>query len=59
MQPGAVKYIQQYPQVAIAQKYMALVRSFGAEFGLSPASRTRIHVDTKEQDPEVERIFGS
>lgn len=32
-------YLQQLPQVAIAQKYMALMSTYLAKFGLSPADR--------------------
>lgn len=35
-------YLQQLPQVSIAQKYAALCKAFLTEFGLTPASRTRI-----------------
>lgn len=37
-------YVQQVPQVAISQKYMAICKSFLTEFGLSPASRTRLEI---------------
>ena len=37
-------YIQQRPEIGIAHKAMALMKAFCQEFGLTPASRTRISV---------------
>lgn len=37
-------YIQQLPQVAIAQKYARIVRDFLHEFGLSPSARVRLNI---------------
>jgi len=46
-------YLQQRPEVGIAQKAMQIMKAFAAEFGLTPASRTRISVSQKPepQDP--------
>lgn len=46
-------YIQQLPQVAIANKYAKMMKEFSQEFGLTPASRTRIEVKPvgEEEDP--------
>lgn len=41
-------YIQQVPQVSIAQTYLKVMKDFCSEFGLTPAARTRIQVDTTE-----------
>ena len=35
-------YVQQVPQVSIAQQNMKLMQSFATEFGLTPACRARI-----------------
>lgn len=47
-------YVQQRPEVAIAQKYLGIVKGFCAEFGLSPSSRARMTVpgsrDAEEED---------
>ncbi len=40
-------YIQQVPQVSIAQTYLKVMKDFCSEFGLTPAARTRINVDTE------------
>jgi len=47
-------YIQQVPQVSIAQTYLKVMKDFCSEFGLTPAARTRIQVDSavgQEDDP--------
>ena len=47
-------YIQQVPQVSIAQTYLKIMKDFCSEFGLTPSSRTRIRVGTetgKTDDP--------
>ena len=38
-------YVQQRPEVAIAQKSLSLMLKFGVEFGLTPSSRSRINPD--------------
>lgn len=43
-------YIQQVPQVAIAQKYLNMVKAFCAEFGLTPSSRSRLTIENKKDD---------
>jgi P27 family predicted phage terminase small subunit len=45
-------YLQQRPEVAIAQKSWQLVRAFAAEFGLTPSARSRLSVQKPEDDPE-------
>jgi P27 family predicted phage terminase small subunit len=51
-------YIQQRPEVAIAQKSLQLMKSFLIEFGLTPASRTRLSVPEKEED-ELDAILSA
>lgn len=41
-------YVQQVPQVSIAQQNLKIMQSFCAEFGLTPASRSRIIAATGE-----------
>lgn len=43
-------YIQQVPQVAIARNYLQTMKDFCSEFGLTPASRTRIKVEHESID---------
>lgn len=43
-------YIQQVPQVSIAQTYLKVMKDFCSEFGLTPASRSRIKVNTNKTD---------
>lgn len=50
-------YIQQLPQVAIAQKYLQIVKSFCAEFGLTPSSRSRMNVTDEDDEDEMDAII--
>ena len=54
-------YPQQVPHVSIAQTYLKIMNRFAEQFGLTPASRSRIIADstgsTKEHD-ELEDILG-
>lgn len=43
-------YLQQLPQVSIAQKYLAIMRNFCHEFGLSPSARSAIQMADKAGD---------
>jgi P27 family predicted phage terminase small subunit len=45
-------YIQQVPQVSIAQTYLKIMKDFCSEFGLTPAARSRIAVSTIEGSSE-------
>ncbi|WP_147564934.1 phage terminase small subunit P27 family [Clostridium tyrobutyricum] len=45
-------YIQQVPQVSIAQTYLKIMKDFCSEFGLTPAARSRISVSTAEGSSE-------
>lgn len=56
---GSIKFMQQVPHVAVAQKALLMMVKIGAELGLSPASRTRIQVGPEAKpDPQASRIFG-
>jgi P27 family predicted phage terminase small subunit len=52
-------YIQQVPQVSIAQTYLKIMKDFCSEFGLTPSSRTRIVVNNKtaQSDDPMERLL--
>jgi len=52
-------YIQQVPQVSIAQTYLKVMKDFCSEFGLTPAARTRIKVDVEEKsaDDVMEKLL--
>ena len=55
---GRVKYLQQVPQVSIANKALQQVRAFCAEFGLTPSARGRMVVPgAKEQEDEMEMLL--
>lgn len=43
-------YVQQRPEVSIAQKSLQLVRAFCAEFGLTPSSRGRMSLPGEKDD---------
>jgi P27 family predicted phage terminase small subunit len=44
---GKPKYVQQWPQVAIARNLLVILNRYHQEFGLTPASRSRISTLTK------------
>lgn len=52
-------YIQQVPQVSIAQTYLKIMKDFCSEFGLTPAARSRISVVTTVgvTDDPMEKIL--
>ena len=54
-------YIQQVPQVSIAQTYLKAMKDFASQFGLTPAARTRIQVNTDntESDDPMEKMLRS
>ena len=53
-------YWQQVPQVSIAQQYMKQMTKLCEQFGLTPASRSRIVADTKRNEyiDEMDEILG-
>ena len=42
---GRVKYMQQFPQVAIARNLALLLKSYQQEFGLTPSARSRLSIE--------------
>ena len=55
-------YVQQVPQVSIAQQNLKIMQSFCSEFGLTPATRSRIIANsgegTDESDPMEKLLKG-
>ena len=43
---GRIKYMQQWPQVAISHKLALQLTRLEQEFGMTPSARSRIKVDT-------------
>ena len=58
MEVGPTHYLQQRPEVSISQKERAIMKSFLTEFGLTPASRTRIQVAPKAPVDEFEQFVS-
>ncbi len=52
-------YIQQVPQVSIAQTDLKVMKDFCSEFGLTPAARTRIQVSAEgaDSDDPMEKLL--
>lgn len=54
-------YVQQVPQVSIAQQNLKIMQSFCAEFGLTPATRVRIiaagHKEEGGAEDPMERLL--
>ncbi len=50
-------YIQQLPQVAIAQKYARIMREFCHEFGLTPSSRSGMKLPSGGEEDEFEAFL--
>jgi P27 family predicted phage terminase small subunit len=51
-------YVQQRPEVSIAQTSIKLVKDFCAQFGLTPSARGRMNVAPAEPGGEDEEFFG-
>ena len=53
-------YVQQVPQVSIAQTYLKVMSKFAEQFGLTPAARSRIVADNSVNNPsdEMEQLLG-
>jgi len=53
-------YVQQIPEIGISNQAMKEMRNFAKEFGLTPSSRTGIHVDKplEVDDPLVQFMKG-
>lgn len=54
---GAVNEIER-PQVKIGQKALDHFKSFITEFGLTPASRTRIQIKPQDTDDEMDGLLS-
>ena len=53
-------YIQQVPQVSIAQTYAKLMMNIAAEFGLTPAARSRIIAAGADgAEDEMDKLLGA
>ena len=53
-------YIQQVPQVSIAQTYAKLMMNTAAEFGLTPAARSRIiAAGADSAEDEMDKLLGA
>jgi len=50
-------YMQQVPQVGIAQKYLKLCQSFMIQFGMTPSSRGNINIPGTPEDDERENFL--
>lgn len=50
-------YMQQRPEVAIAQKAAQIMKAFLIEFGLTPASRSRIAVPEEQKEDEFSKFL--
>ena len=50
--PGAVRYVQQRPEVAIRHKAILGIRAYLTEFGMTPSSRGRMNVLPIQEDDE-------
>ena len=59
---GKMKFMQPFPQVAISRNLVQVLKTYQQEFGLTPASRTRIQVpwnwEETEEDRTARRILG-
>ena len=49
----------QSPYLAVANKALEQMRSLLSEFGMSPASRSRVSGGTIREEDEFDRLFGS
>ena len=54
---GDEGYVQQNPAVTIAHKYLDKVKSFCAEFGMTPSARARMSVPGKKDEDEFGEFF--
>lgn len=54
---GAVRFVQQFPQVAIARNAAERVRKIAIEFGMSPASRSKVKAAPKPKKPSAADRF--
>ncbi len=52
-----VKYLHQFPQVAVANKLSVQLTRLEQEFGMTPSSRSRIRIERQEQVDEFEAFL--
>jgi P27 family predicted phage terminase small subunit len=50
-------YVQQRPEVAIAQKALAAMRAFMTQFGMTPASRTKVSARMEEEESDFAKFL--
>ncbi len=55
---GEVKYLQQVPQVGIANQMAKQMRSLCAEFGMTPSSRGRMNVPGEKTPDDFEEFLS-
>jgi len=53
---GKIKYLQQVPQVGIANQCLKQIRAFCAEFGMTPSARARIELPSGAEDEDDEIV---
>jgi P27 family predicted phage terminase small subunit len=54
---GSIKYLQQVPQVSIANKALGNIRAAASQIGLSPSDRGRIQVPGADNDNDEVMMF--
>jgi P27 family predicted phage terminase small subunit len=55
---GKAKYVQQWPQVAIARNLLAVLNRYQQEFGLTPASRSRLVLPEQGSPTGIAEFLG-
>ncbi len=55
---GKVKYVQQWPQVAVARNLLSALNRYQQEFGLTPAARSRIAVGEDQPEAGIAEFLG-
>ena len=55
---GKIRYVQQWPQVAIARNLLAVLNRYQQEFGLTPASRTRLVIGDVKSTSGIAEFLG-
>ena len=54
---GKIRCVQQFPQVSIANKLAINLTRLEQEFGMTPAARTRIHINSPQPASEIGRMY--
>jgi P27 family predicted phage terminase small subunit len=55
---GAIRYMQPFPQVAIARSELQVLQRYQQEFGMTPSARTRVSRLGDESFDDDEDFFG-